>query len=120
MFRSFLQSFWLTLILVLRQFSPNALAFGNGYSSGCFAMKCLSISAVLDFSLYVPFACPFVPFTLIVPCSVFIWLLGVWCISSGSMAVSLIMVKIAAMLGEAVFIIACTCSFVGISGIGGS
>lgn len=83
-------------------------------------MYCLSMSAVRVFSLYVPFACPFVPITLIVACSLSIRLWGILYNSSCSIAVSDNNVNMKAYFPSAVFIISCTCSVVGIIGTGGS
>ena len=94
-------------------------AVGNG---GLFwvrlAMYCLNISAVFGLSRYIPLACCFVPITDISPLSRLIWLCLMFVSSWGSMPVSAMMVKTVVYFHVDILRIFCTCSRVGIIGMG--
>jgi hypothetical protein len=72
---------------------------------------------VCGFSLYVPDACPFTPFTLIIPFSVSMSFCVVFASSLGANPVSFNIVKIVMYFFDAWFMIAFTFSVVGISGV---
>ena len=117
-FISGLHSFFAVLFLVfLHEFCMD-FDDGNGYSSGCLDRYCLSISAVVGCSLYVPLSCFLTPVIEIMPCWASICFLGVFANSSPSVPISACIVKHNAMSGYASAITACTSSVFGIIGIG--
>ena len=76
--------------------SPMYFEHGNGFCCGCLAGYCLSISAVLSFSLNERELCPLHPVALIIPLSVSISVLCVVASSCASSPVSARIVKIVA------------------------